>query len=117
MTINPYREALEWINHHPGTEAAEGMVKLLLSLADGSYAFSLRECTADIDDFGLAVALRVVSHYVRIGDANDRELQAVAHVLVERYPRLTEIADAWTRMRLGLIEQWRQEDAANREDA
>lgn len=112
---SPYQEALDWINHHPSTEAAEGMVKLLLSLSDGSYAFSMRECMGSMDDPGLALALRVVAQYVRVGHADDRDLLDVAHILAERNPRLREIAEAWTQMRLGLIEQWRQEDTADPE--
>lgn len=110
MNQSPYQEALDWINHHPGTESAEGMVKLLLSLSDSSYAFSLRECAEGMDEFALSVALRVVSHYARIGDAHDRELQATAHGLAERYPRLTEVADASARTRQDLAARWRQED-------
>jgi len=110
MMSTPYQEALEWINHHPGNDTAMGMVKLLLSLADNSNAFSMRECTAGMDEFGLAVALRVVSHYVRIGDENDPNLQEVAQILVERYPRMGEVAEAWIKVRQDLIEKWRVED-------
>lgn len=108
--MSPYQEARDWINHHPGTEAAEGMVKLLLSLADISYAFSMRECTADMDEYGLSLALRVVSHYVRVGDAHDRELLEVTQVLMDRYPHLNEVAEAWIRARQHLIEKWKLED-------
>lgn len=110
MTRTPYQEALDWINHHPGTESAAGMVKLLLSLSDSSYAFSLRECAEGMDEFALAVALRVVSHYARIGDANDRELLATAQALADRHPRLAEVAEASTRARQDLAARWQQED-------
>jgi hypothetical protein len=114
--MTPYEEALQWINHHPGTDAAHGMVKLLLSLSNNTYAFALRECTAEMDEFALAVALRVVSHYVRIGNEYDQQLDAIATILSERHPRLNEIAEAWVKVRVELMEKWKHEDATDPPD-
>ncbi len=107
---SPYQDALVWINHHPGTQSAEGMAKLVLSLSDARYAFSLRECTEGMEDSDLALALRVASYYVRVGDANDRELQATAKIIADWYPRLTEVAEATVNARQDLAARWQQED-------
>lgn len=89
------------------------MVKLLLSLSNNTYAFALRECFAGMDDSGVAVALRVVSYYARLGIEYDTDLQMIAQTLAKRYTRLSEVAEAWVKVRLDLIEKWRLEDGAD----
>ena len=109
-TLSPYQEAFQWIKRNPGTGSAQSLAKLLLSLWNDDFAFSYRECVDGLDEYRTAIAIRVVSHYARLGE--DEELRHVGEDLYDSYPRLVALAQALTQERKRLTDQWRSEDAA-----
>ncbi|HPA82512.1 MAG TPA: hypothetical protein PLS95_16955 [Thermoanaerobaculales bacterium] len=90
--MTPYQEAYDWIRRHPNAPEALGLAKLILSLHHAAYAFSFRECTDGMEDGLMALALRVIGQFVRVGREDDAMLE-IASALAERYPMLTQLAE------------------------
>lgn len=92
VPMTPYDEALDWVRHHPEAPEALGLAKLILSLHHPAYAFSFRECTDGMRDARMALSLRVVGQFVRIG-REDESMLAAACTVAEWYPVLTRRAE------------------------
>lgn len=111
--VSPCREAWQWIEHNPGTDSATALAKLLLSLWNGSNAFSFREYVNVLDEARTELALRVAIHFANYGE--DRELIELGYKVCEVYPRLWALGQtAWEAKRV-LREQWRGADAHDEE--
>lgn len=109
---NPYREALEWIQRHPGTGSSVSMAKLILSLWNTDCGFSFRECVGNLDDDLARLALRMVQHFAQHGE--DSELVEVGHLICERFPRLWDAGMAMSRARAELHREWDRADEDRR---
>jgi hypothetical protein len=105
---NPYREALQWIQQHPGTGSSVSMAKLVLSLWNSDCGYSFRECIGNLNGDLTAVALRMVQHFAQYGE--DSELVDVGHIICERFPRLWDAGMAMTRARTELRREWERTD-------
>lgn len=92
MDRSPYDEALRWIEAHPLDPSALGLAKLVLSICYANCCFGVRECTEGLDDYRMAIALRVFGAYARFGE--DTDLTDAGRAVAERYPELLEIAMA-----------------------
>jgi hypothetical protein len=108
--MSPYQEALQWINKHPGTGSASSLAKLILSLWSDDCGFSIRECTGNLDAHLSDLALRVVAHFLKVGENQD--LVQVGHEVVEKYPRLWETSKAMAGARQEKRTEWRIADEA-----
>lgn len=110
--MSPYKEALVWINQHPGTGSSSSMAKLVLSFWNQDCAFTFRECIGNLDDNLTRMAMRMASHFAAHGE--DEDLVEVGHEICERFPRLWEAGQAMTNTRNELRRQWDREDEAQR---
>lgn len=110
-----YDEALEWVRHHPGSPEGLGLAKLILSLHHTAYAFSFRECTDGMDDARMALALRIVGQFARVGREDDSML-TVACTLAEWYPVLTRRAEQLDEANRAFDAIVRAEVVAGRQD-
>lgn len=104
--MSPYAEALHWIEAHPTTGSADKLAKLILSLWNQECAFSFRECIAGLDADRTALALRVVAHFVQVGE--DEELVAIGHTVCDLYPRLWDLGQAADEAKSDLRQKWRE---------
>lgn len=105
---SPYREALDWIECHPGTGSAVSLSKLILSFWNGDAAFSFRECISNLDGHLTQVAVRMAAHFVEHGE--DRELVEIGRKVCAAYPRLWELGAAADEAKAALSRRWRDED-------
>lgn len=104
---SPYAEALAWIEQNSGTGSALGLAKLILSVWNDDCGFSFRECIGSLDDVRIALALRVVAHFARVGE--DEELVRIGHAVNDRYPRLWELSVAANEAKSALRVDWDRE--------
>lgn len=106
--MSPYERALAHITQHPGTGSATRLVKLLLSLWNGTdCGFSVRECIEGLDLVRQRIALNCVAHFARYGE--DEELVHIGHLLYKRYPRVWELGIAARDAKSALHEKWDRE--------
>jgi hypothetical protein len=112
--MSPYMEAWHWIDQHPGTDSAQSLAKLLLSIWNSSNAFSLRECIDNLDEQRRQLALNVVTHFAAHGES--RELTELGYKVCEACPRLYELGQrAWDAKR-ELLKKWHESDACSKEN-
>lgn len=88
----PYREALKWIERHPGTGSANGLTKLILSLWNDEAAFSFRECVRSFDGTRMNLALRIIERFLARGE--DAELVEVGGRVCQLAPGIWEVGMA-----------------------
>lgn len=86
--MTPYAEAHQFIQQGPGTHSAEGLSKLLLSLWNTRCAYGFRECISPLDEERSRLALRVISHFMTVGE--DDELRQIGQALASISPQLLE---------------------------
>lgn len=108
--MSPYREALDWINRHPGTGSASSLAKLILSLWNRECAFSFRECISNLDGNLTGLAVQMAGYFAQHGE--DRELVDVGHEVCWRYPGLWDLGQAAEQAKHALRQQW----AAQKDD-
>ena len=102
--MSPYREALTWIEKHPGTGGSNSLAKLVLSLWNGDCAFSFRECVSNLDEPRTALALRMVAHFAERGE--DSDLVAVGRRVCDLCPRLWDLGEAASRAKAETERNW-----------
>lgn len=106
---NPYREALAWIEAHPGTGSAHSLAKLILSLWNDDCSFAFSECIANLDEPRTALAIRMATYFGNYGE--DDVLRDVGRAVCDRYPRLWDAGQAMQQARRALRERWDAADA------
>jgi hypothetical protein len=102
--MSPYKEALSWIQRHPGTGGANSLAKLILSLWNDECGFSFRECIHNLDEDRTALAVRMVSHFATHGE--DSELVEIGHEVCGDYPRLWDLGQAADQAKNRLRGEW-----------
>jgi hypothetical protein len=90
-TESPYRAALAHISTNPGTSSALGLSKLILSLYNRAYPFSLAECTFGFDELRNILAGQMVMAYLQYGETDD--LLDVGARIKALHPELVEQAE------------------------
>lgn len=112
--MNPYHEALKFIQEHPGTDSAAGMAKLILSLYNPIHAFGIGECLWSFDGERLNLAVRMVEHYAKHGE--DQVLRDVGFEIWQTSPRLVELSDAASDAKTEVRNKWQAEEEASMPD-
>lgn len=85
--MNPYHEALKFIQEHPGTDSAAGMAKLILSLYNANHAFGIGECLWSFDGERLDLSVRMVRHAPPLIYKQKREIIRYVSLSTERRRR------------------------------
>ena len=102
--MNPYDEAVGWIDRHPTTGSATRLAKLLLSLWNADVKFSFRECVDSLDETRTDLAVRMVAHFARHGE--DADLQAAGVRVCRDHPQLWELGNARSDAQAALRQIW-----------
>ena len=112
--MSPYQEALAFMREKPGTGAAAGLAKLILSLYHPLHAFGLGECTRSFDPTCDGIAQRMIVHYFAHGE--DHELRDAGLAVYEAWPRLVDLSMAAQNAKETIWQQW-DEAPCDREGA
>lgn len=90
----PFDEALIIINADVGTDHSIALAKLILSLHNKHFAFSMHEILLPLNHHHTRLALRLVADYGHFGET--RALQAAGKLLLNdpRFNHLIELANA-----------------------
>lgn len=82
-----YNEAAEWIDSRRQDKDAQGLAKLMIFLSTKSWSYEVAlNCTVQMNDPPLELALRVVHQYFHTGACE--ELARVARQLKSQFPSL-----------------------------
>lgn len=107
--MSPYRQALQWIEHNPGTGSAGRLAKLLLSLWNSiDCPYSVAECLENMDERRTQIVLECVAHFAQHGE--NQELVTIGYRVHELYPRLWELGVAARDAKAALRQSWEDED-------
>ena len=110
---DPYFEAWDFIQNHPGTGGSNRIAKLVLSLWNDDCAFAFSECCTSLDTARKQLALRLVAAYLADGETPD--LVRVGHLIHQRYPEFWELGQAATAGKQALRDRWERERLAEAE--
>ncbi len=104
MASTPYEEVVEWVEDHAEAPAADKLAKLILSLARGGCAFSLREVFDDLGEAQSVLALRAIAHYAQRGE--DSALREAGERISDGYQDLCVLGQVAHRAQEALIDRW-----------
>ncbi len=104
MRPTPYQETVDWIEDHPESPAASQLAKLVLSLASGECAFSLRDMFDGMETAPSVLALRVIARFAQYGE--DEELREVGLKICDGYQDLCVLGQVAHRAQATLISRW-----------
>lgn len=108
--MNPYQEALEFIQENPGTGSAAGMAKLILSIYNDNHPFGIGECMQSFDRERINLSVRMIEHYAKHGE--DQILRDVGYQIWQTWPRLVELSNAASTAKSDVYRKWRKEEEA-----
>lgn len=108
--MNPFAEALQFIQTNKGTSSATGMAKLILSIYNSNHSFGIADCLQSFDKNRLELAMRMINHYGMAGE--DADLLNAGREIYNSHPNLIELSNAASDAKSEVRDKWRREQEA-----